>query len=584
MRARSKRFFAELRRRKVHRTVGAYFVLSVMVLEGADLILPSIGVTAQTYDVLVILVVALFPVAMILSWIFDITGAGLVRTDRHEVGGAARPPRSDPSGPEVAKKEGTQAHSDVIDSLAILPFDTVGDDPDDQYLSEGIAESIINRMSRLSGLRVVPRASAFRYNGDNIDLAVVGDELHVRAVVTGRVQQRGDTLVVQAELVDVAGPSQLWGEHYKRPMEDVFDLQEEMATEIYLALSQTLNREDKRALRHRDTEHAEAYQDYLKGRYHWNRRTTAGFREATHHFRNAIGKDPGYALAYAGLADTYNVLGYYSSQAPKESYPPAKVAAEKALEIDPTLAEAHASLGYATLFYDREWETAAQHFRDAIGHDPGYASAHQWYAWYFLVMERFEESVSQLEEAQRLDPLSLVINDHLAYAYLLSGRIEDVRGQIRKTQGLSPDYPLALWRLGDYRVATHELERALVAYERAVDLTQGQLCLGYLGLVKGMTGDIEGAKAVLGRMDDDSGIRYISPLDRALALAGIGNVDETFDSLERAIEERVSDVVRIKLLPWPDSVRSDARFAEMVDRVGLPPGSGYPGVVPPSST
>ena len=332
-------------------------------------------------------------------------------------------------------------------------------------------------------------------------------------------------------------------------MEDVFDVQEEMATEIYRALSQTLSKEDERRLRSRDTDHAEAYQEYLKGRYHWNKRTAEGFRAATRHFREAIGKDPGYALAYAGLADTYNVLGYYSIQAPSESYPPAQVAAEKALEIDPSLAEAHASLGYATLFYDRDWEAAAEHFRTAIRHNPGYATAHQWYAWYFIVREQFDETVARLEEAQRLDPLSLVINDHLAYGYLLAGRTEEARGQIRKTQGLSPDYPLALWRLGNYRVAQGEPEKAVEAYERAVELTDGQLCLGYLGMAKAGMGDVEGAHAILTRLAEESANRYISPLDRALVYAGLGDLDATFRWLDMAEEERVSDMVRLKVLP-----------------------------------
>jgi TolB-like protein/Tfp pilus assembly protein PilF len=561
MAARLKRLVSEVRRRKVHRTAGAYVVAAIMALEGADLILPSMAVPTWTYDVLVLFVVALFPIVIVVSWIFDITGRGMVRTD-----GLVIEPRASAG----VRRSVAEADSEVIDSLAILPFRTVGNDPDDEYLSEGIAESIINRMSGLSGLRVVPRASAFRYGGSDVDLAVVGDDLNVRAVVTGRVHHRGTNLLVQAELVDVGREAQLWGEKYSRPMEDVLDLQEEMATEIHRALSQTLSREDERRLRHRETTHTEAYQEYLRGRYHWNERTAEGFRAATRHFREAIGLDPRYARAYSGLADTYNVLGYYSLQAPGESYPPAKVAAEKALELDPSLAEAHASLGYATLFYDRDWEAAAEHFREAIRHDAGYASAHQWYAWYFLVMERFDESVKQLEEAQRLDPLSLIINDHLAYGLLLAGRAEEAWGQIRKTQGLSPDYPLALWRLGDYRVTQGEPEKAVGAYERAVELTDGQLCLGYLGMAKAGMGDVEGAHAVLERMTEESANRYISPLDCALVYAGLGDVDATFEWLKTAEEERVSDLVRLKLLPWPEAVSSDPCFRELTHRLGLP--------------
>ena len=582
--ARLKRFVVEVRRRKVHRTLGVYIVVAIMVLEGADLILPSMAVPTWSYNLLVFLVVSLFPIVLVLSWAFDLTHRGVVRTealpDPASSDGAGEPAETEPATPSQDRSSPAaydppdgagDGPSEVIDSVVILPFSTLGDDPDDEYLSEGIAESIINRMSRLSGIRVVPRSAAFRYDGSDPDLAVLSEELNVSAVVTGRVRHRGSNLLVQVELVDVAREAQFWGENYSRPMEDVLDVQEEMATEIYRALRQTLSEEDERSLRRRETDHAEAYQEYLKGRYHWNKRTPEGFRVATRHFREAIGKDPEYALAYAGLADTYNVLGYYGIQAPVESYPPAMVAAEKALKIEPSLAEAHASLGFATLFYNRDWNAAAEHFQAAIRHDPDYASAHHWYAWYFLVRERFDETLTRLEEALRLDPLSLVINDHLAYGYLLLGRTEEARSQIRKTQELSPEYPLAWWRLGNYRQTQGELARAAEAYERANEVTNGLLCLGYLGMVKAEIGDIEAAHGVLTRMAEESTNRYISPLDRALVYAGLGDLDATFQWLDAAVEERVSDVVRLKLLPWPEAVVADPRFRDLVHHLELPP-------------
>ncbi len=370
------------------------------------------------------------------------------------------------------------------------------------------------------------------------------------------------------QLIDLVTQAQLWGEHYKRPLADIFIVQEEMAEEIARSLRLQLSGKQREELRRRETHDTEAYQAYLKGRYYWNKRTAEGFKLALTHFQQAVDLDPNYAVVYSGIADTYNVLGYYNIQAPRDTYPRAKAAAARALEIDPGLAEAHASLGYALLFYDRAYEEAAREMRKAIELNPSYATAHQWYGWYLLVNGRFDETVESLRRAVDLDPLSMIINDHYGYALFLAGRYADARSQIDKTLELDPNYPLAYWRLGNLHLHQGRTEEAIASLEKAVELSRGVLARGYLGQALAAAGRSGEARGILAELRTDREMSYASPLDRALIHAGLGEVDETVDALNEALEDRSSDMVRLRLLPWPPEVRDDSRFQGILREVG----------------
>jgi serine/threonine-protein kinase len=464
----------------------------------------------------------------------------------------------------------TSGRTRGIASLAVLPFANAGGDPDAEYLSDGMTESIIYSLTRLPGLRVVPRTTVFRYKGSDKDLAAIARELKVKAVVTGRVALRAGQLVVQAELVDAVRDAQLWGERYTRRFADVFAVQEEMATAISSSLQLRLSGEDRARLASRPTQNSDAYEAYLKGRHHWNKRTLPAFARATEYFQEAIDRDPGFVLAYAGLADTFNVLGYYSARAPKSVYPRAKAAATRALEIDPTLAEAHASLGYATLFFDRDWAAAERHFRTAISHNPKYASAHQWYGWYLLVVEQYAEMAAEMQQAHDLDPLSLIINDHLGYALSLAGRRDEAIAQLQRTLELDPQFSLTRLRLGLELRAAGRIDEGLRQIESAVELSTGRIGLGYLGQAYGTDGRPHEARAVLERLTAGPADPYVSPLDRALVHDGLGETDAVFALLDQALEDQVSDLVRLKVLPWSEIVRLDRRFEDICARVGLP--------------
>jgi serine/threonine protein kinase/tetratricopeptide (TPR) repeat protein len=455
-----------------------------------------------------------------------------------------------------------------IDSLAVLPFTNSSNDPDGEYLSEGITETVMNKLAGVAGLRVVPRSVVFRYKGRDVDATQVGQELKVRAVVTGRIQHRGDMLIIKVELVDAVSEAQLWGEQYNRKMSDIFAVQEEMAAEITRSLRLTLSGKEQRDLVKRFTDNTQAYQAYLRGRHHWNKRTVEGLRQALVHFQQAIDHDANYALAYTGLADTFNILGYYNNQRPHDAYPKGKAAAARALAIDDTLAEAHASMGYVRLFYDLDFEGARQCFARALELNPTYATTHHWYAWYLFVVERFDDALAELEQAQALDPLSLIINDHLGYALLLSGKVSAALDQLVKARELDPAFPWTYWRLGSVYFAMHRYDEAIDAFSTVVEKTDGGVGLGFLGLTYAAAQRTGEARAVIERLDRLAKTRYVSPLDYAMVHAGLGNVDAALDALERSHEDRVSDFARVKLLPWPEAVRSDARFASLTKNLG----------------
>ena len=429
----------------------------------------------------------------------------------------------------------------------------------------------MNKLSAVAGLRVVPRSVVFRYKGSDMDPSKVAKEINARAVVTGRILHRGDTLIIKAELVDSATDSQLWGDQYNRKFSDIFAVQEDMAAEIARSLRLKLSGEEQAGLAKRFTESTMAYQAYLRGRFHWNKRTVEGLRQAIAHFEEAIELDPNYALAYTGLADTFNILGYYNTQRPRDAYPRGKAAASRALALDESLAEAHASMGYVQVFYDLDWPGAAKSFRRAVELNPKYATAHQWYGWYLFVMERFDEALAAMRRAQELDPLSLIINDHLGYALLLAGKPDDALAQLIKTRDLDPAFPWTYWRLGSVYLELQRYDESIAAFDVVVQKTDGGVGLGYKGLVCAIAGRGDDARAVLSRLEALSRSRYVSPLEFALVYAGLGQVDDAFASLERAYDDRVSDFARVNLLPWPDAVRNDVRFAALLRPLGVKP-------------
>ncbi len=459
----------------------------------------------------------------------------------------------------------------AIDSLAVLPLTNASADPDADYLSDGITESLINSLSQVPKLRVIARSTAFRYKGHEPDPQTVGHDLKVGAVLTGRVVQRGDALIIQADLVDTGDGSQLWGERYNRKLSDIFAVQEEIAKEISEKLRPRLTGEEKKRLTKRHTENTEAYQLYLKGRYYWNKRTEEGVKKGIEYFQHAIEKDPGYALAYTGLADSYAVLGYYNYLPSKEAYPRAKAAATKALAIDDTLAEAHASLAN-TRYYDWNWAQAERELMRAIELNPNYATAHHWYGLYFFEMGKFDRAIAELQRAQELDPLSLIIGTAMGRAFYNVRQYDQAIERLQKTLELDPNFGLAHTMSAQAYEQKGMHEEAITALRNALTLTGGNPeTLAALGHTYAKSGRRDKAMEILGQLHDLSKQRHVSSYDVAIIHVGLGDLDQAFAWLEKAYAERAPRLIWLNVDPIFDTLRSDPRFADLLRRLGLMP-------------
>jgi tetratricopeptide (TPR) repeat protein len=410
----------------------------------------------------------------------------------------------------------------------------------------------------------------FRYKASDGDPRQAGRDLKVGAVLTGRISQRGDILIIGAELVDVARGTQLWGEQYNRQMADVFSIQEEISRAIADKLRPRLTGDEEKRLTRRHTENTQAYQLYLKGRYHWNKRTQEGFRKGFEYFQQALEKDPNYALAYVGLADSY-ALGAVPLPR-KESIPRAKAAAMKALEIDDTLSEAHTSLAYAKHRFDWDWTGAEREFQRAIELNPNYATAHQWYAFYLSTMGRHEEAITQIQRAQEVDPLSLIMNTAMGRILHFARRYDQAIEQYRKTLEMDPNFAPGHLDLGATYDAMGMHDEAIAEYLEGNTLRgRNQEELAALEEAYSASGKRGYWQKQLDLLKEKAKRQYVSPFSIALAYIQLGEKDQAFAWLEKTYEERGGVLTFLRAETVFDPLRGDPRFQDLVRRVGLPP-------------
>jgi TolB-like protein/Flp pilus assembly protein TadD len=450
----------------------------------------------------------------------------------------------------------------------------VGGEPELDYLCEGVAESVINSLSQLPRLRVVPRSTVFRYRARADEPQAVGRELGVRAVLAGRLQQMGELLVVKTELIDVAQEAQLWGAQYRRRPADIFALQEELAREISAQLRLKLSGEQQRRLARRATENTDAYHFYLKGRHYvTSKRTPDWIKKGIEHFQHAIDLDPNYALAYAGLSEAYAFLGSSTGERPPaECYPKAKAAAAVALELDDTLAEAHATLGFARLLYDWDFGGAAASFQRAIELKPDYANAHDGYGFYLKATGRHEEAIRECKSARALDPLSPFAEVSLGWAYYFARRYERAVQQGLRAREIEPRLSFAYWHTGLAYLQQGLTDEGVAALARAVELSDGGLPFkAHLGYARAVAGQHEAARAVLKELTGLAQHRYVPAYYFALIHLGLGEWDEMFARLEEACAERSGFLIFLNVEPMFDRVRRDPRHAALARRIGLTP-------------
>lgn len=461
-----------------------------------------------------------------------------------------------------------------IDSVAVLPFVNVSADPETEYLSDGITESLTNSISQLPNLAVIARSSVFRYKGREVDPQTVGRELGVRAILTGRITQRGDNLVISAELVDVNNNHRIWGDQYDRKLTDIIAVQSELSREISGQLRLTLSGDEQKRVTRHYTENTAAYQAYLKGRYYWNKRTGDDLRKSIEYFEQATRTDPTYALAYAGLADCYLIIPNYTSIPAQEAYLKAKAAALKALELDDSLAEAHASLGGIRVDYEWDFPGAENELKRAIELNPNYATAHHWYAQYLSEMGRHQEAIAQVKQAQELDPLSLIINSVVGDTYIKARQYDQAIEQLRKTIEMDKNFIRSHRYLGNayqekgmYNEAITEFQTASTlagedpekAARRASDLRAAYAASGAKGYWEKQ----------LEFLKEDATSGNVSPYSFASVYARLNKTDETLKWLEKAFRERDPYLVYLKIDPQFDYLRSDSRIMDLMRRIGL---------------
>jgi len=461
-------------------------------------------------------------------------------------------------------------------TLAVLPFDNLSGDADQEYLSDGLTEEMITQLGRLQPdrLRVLGRSSTWKYKRADRDIGRLRRELGADYLLEGSLRRAGERVRITAHLVQVDDQSQVWAETYERDFRDVLIVQSDVAEAVARTIAVTLTPDTQTRLARARPIHAEAYEDYLRGRFFWNRRTEAALKQALGYFQKAIAADPGYAPAYSGLADSYSSLGASSivgGLPPRQAMPEAKAAALRALQIDGTLAEAHTSLGMVHLLYEWDFSACEKEFRSAIALDPNYTAAHHWYSHCLLPLGRIEESLAESKRALELEPLQLVVGIHLGWHYLYARQYDRAIGQFRKTLELDPAFPQAqryvAWaylQKGMHSEAIAALRAALNAIERDPDI-EGEL--GYALAAAGRRAEALGMLDGLGHL---AATRYVSPYSIALVHAGLGDRDQALAWLDKAYAERSDYMPYLNLEPMLDGLRSDHRFAALVGRVGLP--------------
>ena len=461
--------------------------------------------------------------------------------------------------------------SKTISSLAVLPFENVSRDPENDYLSDGITRSLINNLATVPKLRVMAQSTVFRYKGREIDPQAIGRELNVRAVLTGRMMQSGGSLRIGTELVDVATGSLLWGAQFDRKPGDIFVIQDEISSEISGKLRLQLTHAEKKRLVKRHTEDAEAYRLYLQGRHHWNRWTEEGFYKAIGYFQQAIEKDPSYALAHDGVADCYVLLGWNSYLPPKDAFPKAKVAAMAALEIAPDLGEAHTDLAAVLWLHDWQWAEAQNEFKRSLELNPCYPTANHYYAECLMTLGRNAEALARMKKSLELDPLSLIINVAIGWAYYHARQYDEAVAQLLRTVELDPNYPMTFWILGLIYRETARYDLAISAGEKGVNLSGGSpLMRAALAQTFAAAGAPEKAIEIADELNELAKQRYVAPHFFAGIYVGLGEHDRAIEYLEKSCAEHCHWLIYLHVDPSMDDLRNDPRFQDLLRRVGLP--------------
>jgi serine/threonine-protein kinase len=455
-------------------------------------------------------------------------------------------------------------------TIAVLPFNNLSGDQEDEYFSDGIMEDILIQLSKIADLNVISRTTMIQYKDTKKSLKEIGKELNAGVVLEGSVRHSGNRIRIASQLIDAETDRHLWAETYDREMKDVFAIQSDVAKEIASALKAKFSPEEKKRIEKKQTENTNAYQLFLKGRYHWNRRTSADLQTALNYYNQAITIDTNYALAYAGLASVYVTLPQYSERKSREIYSKAETLANKALELDTTLAEAHAVLGLVKTHYVWDWQGAESEYKKAIELNPSYPTTHQWYSIQLRYLGRFEESLAEIKRADELDPLSLIIGANIGLTYHWMRQYDKAIDQLHKTIALDPNFPSAHINLGSVYAAQGKFDKAITEFQKVRSLTvNSPFGLSHLGYAYARAGKKKEASRVLNELFEFSKHGYSVSIHIAFVYYGLGDKDKAFDWLEKAYKERAIWLLYLKSEPLLDDLRSDPRYIALLKKIGL---------------
>ena len=456
-------------------------------------------------------------------------------------------------------------------ALAVLPLENLSGDPSQDYLAEGMTDELITRLAQISALRVISRTSVMTYKSVHKSLPEIARELNVDTVVEGSVSRSGDRVRITAQLIQMPTDTHMWAQSYSEDFKDALALQSKVAHDIAEQIRVTLNHQEQAALVKSKTVNPEAYEAYLRGRYFWNKRTPDGLKKAIEYFSRAIDIDPTYAEAYSGLADSYALSGdwEYGILSPRDAFQWAKAAATKALALDNSLSEAHTSLAFALDLYGWDWAAAEGEYQLAIRLNPGYATAHHWYAWHLMVMGHTSEGVLELKKAESLDPLSLIISADIADALCIAHLYEESVQQSRKTLEMDPGFAVAHYQLGQALAQKHMHDEAIGEFQRAIELSGHNGAFdSNLGYVYAVSGRKEQAKEIARNLAERHDQNPAADANVALIYVGLGDQDQAMSWLSRAYEARFNPSILMR--PVFDPLRPDARFQDLLRRIGLP--------------
>jgi len=587
---RDRNFFAELKRRNVYKVAAAYAVVGWFRVKVTTQVFPFFDIPNWGIRLVVLLIVIGFPIALVIAWAFEATPEGIKRTETADAAnqhsrnrvwiyvviiGAALSlglfllGRYSASRSISTKSERASATAVSDKSIAVLPFANLSRDPDNAYFAAGIQDEIITRLSKIGDLKVISCTSTQRFKSAPDDIPAIAAQLRVANVLEGSVQRTPDKVRVNVQLIKAATDDHLWADTFDRQLTDIFGVESEIAKTIAETLRAKLSGSEQNAIAARPTENTDAYQLYLRGRFFWNKRTGQNLNKAADYFNQAIAADPNYALAYVGLADSYVLMPLYGAGTPQDCYPKAKAAAEKALQLDDTLAEAHTSLAQIFCYYDLDFVRAAREYQRAIELNPNYPTAHQWYGSSALTaLGRFDEAIAEVKRAIALDPLSLVINADLGNSYYRARRYDEAIKQLRKTVDLDPGFYYAHWNLGSALAANGDLAGAIEEYEKARSLNDDPSMLGLLGNAYAAAGKKSEAIKIRDELEAISKQRYVSDYSFAIVNLGLGYRDEALRRLQRSYQDRAGDSLRfIRVDPLLDPLRRDPRFEALSEKI-----------------